>query len=953
MQNKHVKSETGPLSRVYFPATLALLAALTLSGCNLLDEKQFMPHGCCLAWDMPLLTTFVIGNTLVFTSYYSIPAALWLFISKRKDLAFNWMFKLFAAFIFWCGTTHVLKLWTFWHATYWLEAAADLLTGVLSFFTAILLWKLIPRLLLLRSPTDWERANEELRETLRMRNLSEEALRESQETTSKIIEKASDCFVAIDEEGKIVDWNVQAEATFLWKKEEVLGLKLTDTIIPSRMGDLHTQGIANHGKKGTSNVINKRIEVPAVNKLGKEFPVELAVFPVQAAGKKLFCAFVHDITERRRAEDTIKLARDQALDASKFKSEFLANMSHEIRTPMNGILGMAEILMESAQSERDRHYATTIHDAGKSLLTVLNDILDFSKIEAGKLLLDSHDFDVVRLVESVTELFSNQARTKGLTIASLIEANIPRQILGDAGRIRQVLTNFVGNAIKFSESGEVLIKVTLDESKPDDPQLKFIVKDTGIGLSEDEISQLFQPFVQIDGSLTRSHGGTGLGLSISKRLVELMHGAIGVESSRGKGASFWFSVPLMAGKAPIIESEDLNKMQGLRILVVDDQKTSQTVMHEYLRSWGIRDEIADSGKSALEKLQQCKEDEVYSVALIDMIMPDTDGISLGRQILEKPGLEQMKLVLITAFDRPGIGEEAIQAGFSGYLVKPLKQSQLLDCLVTVLNKNEMHMPDGKKNRAVAQVQSGADTKKRSERILIVEDHKINQEVAVLQLRNMGFEAEVASTGKQALQMVQDNTYSLILMDCQMPEMDGFEAARNIRKLEEHSGKRVPIIAITAHALDGSREKCVSAGMDDYLSKPVDVKKLTVLVDKWLNVKSQANLNAPPVDLKTLETNMGGGPVKHLILLFIEETKGQLERLEAALSAQDQEQLALDAHGLKGDSASIYSKELVALSQALEESAKRKDWQKCRSTLDEITRQIEAVRQFAETVPEDA
>ena len=218
MQNKHVKSETGPLSRVYFPATLALLAALTLSGCNLLDEKQFMPHGCCLAWDMPLLTTFVIGNTLVFTSYYSIPAALWLFISKRKDLAFNWMFKLFAAFIFWCGTTHVLKLWTFWHATYWLEAAADLLTGVLSFFTAILLWKLIPRLLLLRSPTDWEKANEELRETLRMRNLSEEALRESQETTSKIIEKASDCFVAIDEEGKIVDWNVQAEATFLWKK---------------------------------------------------------------------------------------------------------------------------------------------------------------------------------------------------------------------------------------------------------------------------------------------------------------------------------------------------------------------------------------------------------------------------------------------------------------------------------------------------------------------------------------------------------------------------------------------------------------------------------------------------------------------------------------------------------------------------------------------------------------
>lgn len=947
-------SKAGILSRAYFPAMLSVLAAGALSGCtlngiNLFDEKQFMPHGCCLAWDMPLLTTFVIGNTLVFTSYYSIPAALWIFISKRKDLAFNWMFKLFAAFIFWCGTTHALKLWTFWHATYWLEAAADVITGVLSFFTAVLLWKLIPRLLLLRSPSDWEKANEELRETLRQRNLSEEALRENQERTSKIIEKASDCFIAIDEEGKIIDWNVQAETTFLWKKEEVLGLKLTETIIPSRMGDLHTQGLASHSERGSSNVINKRIEIPAVNKLGKEFPVELAVFPVQAAGKNLFCAFVRDITERKRAEESIKLARDQALDASKFKSEFLANMSHEIRTPMNGILGMTEILMDSAQSERERHYATTIHDAGKSLLTVLNDILDFSKIEAGKLLLDRHDFDVVRLVESVAELFSNQARTKGLTIASLIETNIPRQVLGDAGRIRQVLTNFVGNAIKFSESGEVLIHVSLDESKTDDPQLKFVVKDTGIGLSEDEISQLFQPFVQIDGSLTRTHGGTGLGLSISKRLVELMHGSIGVESSKGKGASFWFSLPLLEGKAAVVESETLNKMKNLRVLVVDDQKTSQTVMHEYLRSWGIRDEIADSGKSALQKLQECKKEDIYAVALIDMIMPDTDGITLGQKILEQPGLDKIKLVLITAFDRPGIGEEAIQAGFSGYLVKPLKQSQLLDCLVTVLNKNEMHMPEEQQQPNLAKKEEVSAAKKRSERILVVEDHKINQEVAVIQLRSMGFEAEVAATGKEALQMVQDNDYSLILMDCQMPEMDGFEAARNIRKMEAHTGKRVPIIAITAHALDGSREQCESAGMDDYLSKPVDLKKLTLLLDKWLIEKA----SSPPVDLGTLERSMGGGPIKHLLLLFIEETRGQLKNLEEALKNEDQVQLALHAHGLKGDSASIYAKELVALAMALEESAKEKDWQKCRSTLDEITKQIERVRQFATTVPEDA
>ncbi|MCC7526885.1 MAG: response regulator [Candidatus Melainabacteria bacterium] len=882
-------------------------------------------------------------------SCYSIPAALWIFVQKRKDLTFHWAFLLFCAFIFWCGTTHVMKLWTIWHKSYGAEAIVDLITGVLSAAAAILLWSFIPKALSIRSSQQWEEANRQRQESLEQQKQAEKHLHDSEERTRLIIQCAYDAFVAINNDSIITDWNAQAEKIFGWSKAEIIGRTLTETIIPQQFRDAHMHGVKHFATTGEGRVLNKRMELSALRKDGTEFPIELSIFPVQSSGTITFCAFIQDITERKEIEKALLSARDQALEASRFKSDFVANMSHEIRTPMNGIFGMTEILLRSGLTERQHEYASTIKEAGQSLLSVINDILDFSKIEAGKLALDVVEFAPIKLVESIAELLAAAARQKDIYLLTFIDPQIPMMVHGDQGRLRQILMNLASNAIKFSDQGGVLIRATLESHHDNVVRIKFSVTDKGIGMSKQEINQLYQPFVQMDESHSRKFGGSGLGLSISKSLVELMKGEIGVHSVRGHGSTFWFSVPLERGNLHSADSRVNPDLSDLRVLVVDDEENARDILHNYLVYWGMRNGTASNAEAALEILRGAAKSDPYSVAIIDLCLPETDGLQLGKVIREDQALKDTRLILVTAFDKPGTGEEAISLGFNGYLTKPIKQSQLLDCISSAIQDCDSNAL--KLQTLAARAVVAEHPEKRQELLLVAEDHPINQEVALMLLRDLGFEAQIAQNGQLALELMQRIPYALVFMDCQMPVLDGFDAARAIRKIETRTGKHIPIIAMTAHAIEGSREQCLAAGMDDYLSKPVDPVRLKNILEKWIPVDTglkdgieisnhsgaipeDQHPPAPPIDLPEITKQLGARTIAlELLTVFLQQAPDDLVSLKKAIAARDEKEVSWLAHQLKPVFMSVQANSLHALVQKIEGFSKCQAWIEAHNALE--------------------
>lgn len=552
-------------------------------------------------------------------------------------------------------------------------------------------------------------------------------------------------------------------------------------------------------------------------------------------------------TELLKKTEMLESQSKQLQDASRHKSEFLAHMSHEIRTPMNGVLGMTEVLLKSGLTEKQHAYAATIQEAGRSLLSVINDVLDFSKIEAGKLSLEVIDFEPVRLVEDIAELLAPQAKQNGLSLLTFVDPEISLILGGDPVRLRQILMNLAGNAIKFSEHGSILIRAVLESKDTQRARIKFSVTDPGTGLTEQEITKLFEPFVQSDSSTSRKYGGTGLGLSISKRLVELMDGTIGVNSVKGHGSTFWFTVPLEIGSPECIKHLSTEDLASSRVLIVDDDAHACEIIHTYLASWGLRYTIAEDAQRALAILRTAAKTDPFQIVIVDLAMPGAEGLQLGKAIREDDYLKNIKLIMITAFDKPGIGEEAIQLGFDAYLTKPMRQSQLLNAITTLAYE----APSGKnkaetEQNAETDAASSQDQLTRMELILVAEDHPVNQQVALLFLKNLGFEAHIADNGLQVLEKMQLTTYSLVFMDCQMPKMDGFEATRRIRKTETLSGSHIPIVAMTANAIEGSREQCLAAGMDDYVSKPISPEQLQTVLKKWLPIKEIASTSGENV-----------------------------------------------------------------------------------------------------------
>lgn len=759
----------------------------------------------------------------------------------------------------------------------------------------------------------------------------------AEERLRLVVEASPSGMIMMDGDGRMVLVNAQVEKLFGYDRSELIGEKM-EMLVPERFRHEHPGHRRKFHAEPAARAMGMGRDLFALTKSGDEIPVEIGLNPIAMESGQFVLASVVDITERRRAEQVLidhqvelekrvaertkelAEARDQAQSASKHKSEFVANMSHEIRTPMNAIVGMCNVLLKTKLDSRQTRYAQNVRDGANALLTVINDILDFSKMEAGRLELEVVDFDLVKTVESTCDLLATVARSKKLSLMSYIGAEVSHQFRGDPERLRQILINLCSNAIKFTSRGEVVMRAEAESVAGDIVNVRFSVSDQGIGLKPDEQERLFQPFMQADGSISRRFGGTGLGLSICKRLVSLMNGTIGVDSESGKGSTFWFVVPLERRNQTSLF--DLRKeLQNVRVLIIDDDIQAQQIVHTYILSWGMRNGGALSSKEALRALRQAYvDDDPYKIVIIDYVLPENNGIDLARQILADPALATIKLILLTAFDTPGLGKEAITAGFSAYLTKPVRKSQLFDCLLGIVSGD-----DKLTVASTSDTRNGPSAAARKELILIAEDYPVNQQVAQHYLDELGFASHIVSNGQEAVDLLANTTFDLILMDCQMPEMDGFAATRAIRKLEMHTGGHVPIIAMTAHAMAGDREECLSVGMDDYISKPVDPDELRVLLEKWLprgasSAPAHSNEETMAKGNQILNLNKlrdrYGDKASQLLALFKADATILMEKIIAARAASDWQQLRMSAHGMLGMAGSINAEQLQNICREL-------------------------------------
>lgn len=771
--------------------------------------------------------------------------------------------------------------------------------------------------------------------------------------------------VVLDPEERVISTNPAFEQLFGYQKADVAGVRLDDLI-------------TNEDSRAEAEHYTQQVMSDSVHAIGRRsrkdrstVDVEILGVPVFVDGSKAGAlAIYHDVTGLLQAQ------RD-AEEANRAKSEFLANMSHEIRTPMNGVIGMLDLALDTPLTAEQHDYLQTALQSAEALLSLLNDILDFSKIEAGRLEFETIGFNLRTLVEDVGYTIASRAQDKGLELACLVHPDLKTSLLGDPNRVRQVLVNLVGNAIKFTHQGEIVIRAEPLEEDRTTVKIRFSVQDTGIGIPPDRQAAVFERFTQVDGSTTRKYGGTGLGLTISKQLIDAMGGDMGLSSTLGVGSTFWFD--LVFRKQPEEDAPQVVApltpldLQGIRILCVDDNQTNRTILARMVGGFGCRVDTVPSGAKALEAMQQAhRSGGPYQIVLLDMQMPGMDGEQTARAIKADPALKDAKIVILTSMGKRGDAARLEALGCSGYLLKPVKQQMLFEAIVAVLGRA------GQGESLLVTRHSLRENRLSNPRILLAEDNPINQKLAVVLLQKSGYSVDTADNGTQALELVKKGLYGAVLMDVQMPEMDGLEATRSIRDWERGNAGHIPIIAMTAHAMHGDRERCLEAGMDDYISKPLEPKALFNVLDRWTQVdvrggdgnpggepsqdytssegfmteeaglglfgeepqpqeisarkKGPADFDGvplgtlPPLDLDMALQRFDGDRefMASMLLEFTDHLPGRLEEFNKVLHQGDAGALGRLAHNLKGVSLNFNAGPLSMVSQRLEELCMSED-----------------------------